>query len=62
MSQMSPLQTVKKEFGTKEKLVEKLLTSLSKREGESKEDFKKRMMKVSSAKLRQLSARSAKTK
>ena len=54
---MTPLQIVKGKFEKKAKFVDALLGKLEKREGESKDAFRKRMMKVSSAKLLSLQAR-----
>ena len=53
----SPLGEVKGNFQAKEKLVEKLLASAKKREGESKDEFKKRLLKVSNSKLLKLNKR-----
>ncbi len=57
MMKPSPLAQVKKEYSSKEKLVEKLLSKLSKKENESNDTFKKRMLKVSSSKLLKLEKR-----
>lgn len=60
MTTMSPLQRVKKEYGTKEKLVEKVAGGLEKKEGESKDVFKKRLLTISSKKLLNLASRAKK--
>ena len=50
----TPLQTVKEKFGSKEKLVSQLITHLKANDGESKDEFKKRLMTVSNRKLLKL--------
>lgn len=57
---MNPKDRVKKEFESKEKLVDKLTSKLTKQEGESSSDLKKRLMKVSNQKLLTLHAKAAK--
>ena len=55
----TPLQTVKEQFGSKEQLVSQLVSKLKPTEGESKDEFKTRLMKVSNRKLLRLLAKSA---
>ena len=50
----TPLQTVKEKYGSKEKLVSQLITHLKPVEGESKDEFQKRLMTVSNRKLLKL--------
>ena len=50
----TPLQTVKEKYGSKEKLVSQLITHLKPMEGESKDEFQKRLMTVSNRKLLKL--------
>ena len=54
---MHPKAKVAKEFDSKGKLVDRLLGQVERREGESKDDLKKRLMKVSNQKLLRLQKR-----
>lgn len=54
MSKLSPLQTVKKLHGTKDQLVSKVLELFTPAEGESREDYAKRLKYVANAKLLRL--------
>ncbi len=56
MSKLSPLQTVKKLHGTKDQLISKVLEMFTPAEGESKEEYAKRLKYVANAKLLRLSA------
>ncbi len=56
MAKQSPLQIVKEKFGSKEKLVEALVNTLEKNDGESAEDFQARLLSVSNKKLLRLHA------
>jgi thioredoxin-like negative regulator of GroEL len=58
---MAPIASVKESYQTKEKLVEKLISVLKKDEKESKDEFKKRLLKVSNKKLLNLERRSGTT-
>lgn len=53
----TPLQIVKEKFGEKKALVAQLVEKLERREGESKADFEKRLLKVPAQKLLTLAAR-----
>ena len=53
MSKLSPLQTVKKLHGTKDQLISKVLGMFTPAEGESREDYAKRLKYVANAKLLQ---------
>ncbi len=53
----TPLQTVTEKYGSKEKLVSQLITHLKPHEGESKDEFQKRLMTVSNRKLLKLMER-----
>lgn len=53
----SPLHTVKKDFGSKDALVDKLVPLLDRDADESEEEFKDRLMRVSNRKLLRLWAR-----
>lgn len=53
----SPLHTVKKDFGSKDALVDKLMPLLDRNADESDEDFKDRLLRVSNRKLLRLWAR-----
>ena len=55
----TPLQTVKEKFGSKEQLVSQLVSKLEALEGESKDDFKARLLTVSNRKLLRLYARNS---
>ncbi|MBA3545577.1 MAG: hypothetical protein H0T76_03755 [Nannocystis sp.] len=55
MSKLSPLQTVKKLHGTKDQLISKVLEMFTPAEGESKEEYAKRLKYVANAKLLRLS-------
>jgi hypothetical protein len=50
----TPLHTVKKDFGSKEALVKKLMPLLERGEDESQADFQDRLMRVSNRKLLRL--------
>ena len=50
----TPNQTVKEQFGSKEKLVSQLVSSLTSYEEESKGEFTERLLKVSNRKLLRL--------
>ena len=54
MSKLSPLQTVKKLHGTKDQLISKVLGMFPPAEGESREDYAKRLKYVANAKLLRL--------
>lgn len=54
MAKQSPLQIVKEKFGSKEKLVDQLVGTLERNEGESDEDFRARLLSVSNKKLLRL--------
>lgn len=54
MSKPSPLQNVKKLFGSKEQLIAKVIDLLTPGEGESREAFSKRLKYVANAKLLRL--------
>lgn len=54
MSKLSPLQTVKKLHGTKDQLISKVLEMFTPAEGESREDYAKRLKYVANAKLLRL--------
>ena len=56
-NQLSPLQKVNQQFGSKEKLVSKLVGALSADDGESKDQFKARLLSASNRKLLRLQAR-----
>jgi hypothetical protein len=53
----TPLQIVKEKYGSKEKLVSQLITHLKPVNGESKDEFQKRLMTVSNRKLLKLMER-----
>jgi len=53
----SPLHTVKKDFGSKDALVDKLMPLLDRDADESEEEFKDRLMRVSNRKLLRLWSR-----
>jgi hypothetical protein len=55
----TPLQTVKEKFGSKEQLVSQLVSKLEAQEGESKDEFKARLLTVSNRKLLRLHARNS---
>jgi len=55
--QNSPFQNLKEKHQSKEKFVDQILSSLKRPDGESKEAFKKRLLKVSSRKLLRLQSR-----
>ena len=55
----TPLQTVKEKFGSKEQLVSQLVAKLQPLEGESKDEFKARLLTVSNRKLLRLQARNS---
>lgn len=54
MSKLSPLQNVKKLYGSKDQLVSKVAALFTPADGESKEDFAKRLKYVANAKLLRL--------
>ena len=54
MSKLSPLQNVKKLYGSKDQLVSKVIALFTPADGESKEDFAKRLKYVANAKLLRL--------
>lgn len=54
MSKLSPLQNVKKLYGSKDQLISKVLEMFTPAEGESREDFTKRLKYVANAKLLRL--------
>lgn len=57
MAKLSPLQIVKRDFGSKEKLVDKLAGSIIERiEGEGDDDFRQRLLSISNKKLLRLNA------
>ncbi|MGB1275001.1 MAG: hypothetical protein ACPG77_04560, partial [Nannocystaceae bacterium] len=56
MSKTTPFQNVKKLYGSKQALVDKVAGLLSPDEGESKEDFAARLRTVANAKLLHLVA------
>lgn len=62
MAKLSPLQHVKKLHGTKEQLLSKVAELLTPNDGESKEDFVKRLKYVANAKLLRLVAVGEKVK
>jgi len=49
-----PIGIMRQKFQSKSKLVEELLSRASKKEGESKDDLKKRLLKSSNKKLLKL--------
>ena len=53
----TPLQSVKEQYGSKEKLVSQLISKLTPFDGESKEEFRTRLMFVSNRKLLKLAKR-----
>lgn len=53
----NPMTIVKEKFESKEKLIDKLMAHLNKKEGEAKDAFKKRIGKMSNTKLLRLSER-----
>ena len=57
MAKLTPMQAVKQRFGSKEKLVSQLVSSLQPYEGESKDEFKSRLLTVSNRKLLRLADR-----
>ncbi len=57
MTSTSPFHTVKAQFGSKEKLIDKIGSKLKKEKDESDSAFRKRLSKVSSRKLLRLAAR-----
>ncbi len=54
MAKLSPLQNVKKLFGSKEQLLSKVADLIPANDGESREDFIKRLKYVANAKLLRL--------
>ena|SRR5688572_14018930 len=62
MAKLSPLQNVKKLHGSKEQLLGKVVELLTPNDGESKEDFVKRLKYVANAKLLRLVAVGEKVK
>ena len=62
MSKLSPLQNVKKLHGSKDQLISKVAELLTPAEGESREDFSKRLKYVANAKLLRLAEVGAKIK
>lgn len=54
MAKKTPVQIVRERFGSKEKLVGELLGTLERPEGESDEDFKARLLRVTNAQLLRL--------
>ncbi len=54
MAKKSPLQEMKERFGSKEEVVKLLVDRLHKHEDESKEEFTKRLLRVSNKKLLKL--------
>jgi len=54
MSKLSPLQNVKKLYGSKDQLVSKVVALFTPADGESKEGFAKRLKYVANAKLLRL--------
>lgn len=62
MAKLSPLQNVKKLHGSKDQLLTKIADLLSPNEGESREDFVKRLKYVANAKLLRLAAVGEKVK
>lgn len=54
MSKLSPLQNVKKTHGSKDQLVSKVAALFTPADGESKEDFAKRLKYIANAKLLRL--------
>lgn len=54
MSKLSPLQNVKKIYGSKDQLISKVIELLTPADGESREDFSKRLKYVANAKLLRL--------
>lgn len=57
MAKITPMQAVKQRFGSKEKLVSQLVSSLQPFEGESADEFKERLLTVSNRKLLRLADR-----
>lgn len=62
MAKLSPLQNVKKLFGNKEQLINKVADLLPANEGESREEFLKRLKYVANAKLLRLATIGEKVK
>jgi hypothetical protein len=58
MSNLSPLQIVKRDFGSKDALVEKLVDRVERYDDESSDDFRRRLRAVSNRKLLRLNAAS----
>ncbi|MBI3074573.1 MAG: hypothetical protein HYY84_20865 [Deltaproteobacteria bacterium] len=56
MAKKTPVQIVRERFGSKEKLVGELVGTLERPEGESDEDFKARLLRVTNAQLLRLHA------
>lgn len=56
MAQLSPLQRVKRDFGTKEALVDQLVDRAERYDDESSDDFRGRLRRVSNKKLLRLHA------
>ena len=54
MSKPSPLQRVKSEYGSKENLVDQLVSKLERFDDEGADEFKVRLMRVSNKKLLRL--------
>ncbi len=52
----TPLQRVKKQFGSKEALVDQLVDQLERKDGENGDDFRMRLLSVSNKKLLRLHA------
>ena len=57
MAKITPVQAVQQRFGSKEKLVSQLVSSLQPYDGESADEFKSRLMMVSNRKLLRLAER-----
>ena len=57
MAKITPMQAVQQRFGSKEKLVSQLVSSLQPFEGESKDEFTERLLSVSNRKLLRLADR-----
>ncbi len=57
----NPIKEVKEKFEDKKKLVDKLIGSLKSKEGESKDSFKKRLLKTSNKKLLKLHEKTQKS-
>ena len=55
----SPLAQVKAEYGSKDKLIDKIASKLKRAKDESDAGFRKRLLKVSSSRLLQLADRVA---